>query len=85
MMITMKRIGIYFSVFFLFLNVSVGCSSDGEGPDTSLVNTWVLVSYVNETGEVLKEANGYYYGITFGPNGYYSGRAYGNELGGKRT
>jgi heat shock protein HslJ len=43
----------------------------------------VLVSYVNETGEVLKEAKGYYYLITFHPDGTYSGKAYGNEMGGK--
>jgi len=62
-----------------------GNSSDGniEGVSkTTLCNTWVLVSYGNESNEVLKEAKGYYYLITFHPNGTYSGWAYGNEIGG---
>lgn len=43
-----------------------GCSSDDED-SASLYNTWVLVSYGNESNEVLKEANGYSYVITHSP------------------
>ena len=57
------------------------CSSDDE--DNNLYNTWILVSYGNESNEVLKEAKGYYYLITFHPDGTYSGQAYGNKMGGK--
>ena len=62
-------------------------SSDGnvgEGVSkTALCNTWVLVSYGNESNEVLKEAKGYTYLLTFHSDGTYSGLAYGNEMGGK--
>lgn len=65
-----------FSAVFLF-----SCSSDES---SSLINNqWVLISYGNESGEVLKEANGYFYMITFNPDGTYSGKAYGNKLDGK--
>ena len=47
-----------------------------------IYNQWVLVSYGNESSEVLKEAKGYYYLITFHRDGTYSGKAYGNEIGG---
>ena len=74
---------------YLFILMSVllplvlfsACSSDDE-PPTSLYDQWVLVSYVNETGEVQKEAQGYNYLIIFRPDGTYSGRAYGNAMGG---
>ena len=55
---------------------------DGVSKTMSLCNTWVLVSYGNESNEVLKESKGYYYQITFHPDGTYSGLAYGNEMGG---
>ena len=75
--------------FILGMLLSLGmifnaCSNDEDVTD-SLYNQWVLVSYVNETGEVLKEAKGYYYLITFHPDGTYSGEAYKNELGGEYT
>ena len=59
-----------------------GCSSDDED-SASLYNTWVLVSYGNESNEVLKEANGYSYVITFHSDGTYSGIIYGNDMGGE--
>jgi hypothetical protein len=43
----------------------------------------VLVSYGNETNEVKKESEGYFYLITFHPDGRYSGQAYGNEMFGE--
>ena len=58
-----------------------GCSSDDED-SASLYNTWVLVSYGDESNEVLKEVKGYYYQITFRPDGTYSGKAYGNDMWG---
>lgn len=73
-------------LFILMSVLSLGlfsaCSCDDESTPTLLYNQWVLVSYVNETGEVLKEAKGYYYLITFHPDGTYSGQAYGNKMGG---
>ena len=59
-----------------------GCSSDDED-SASLYNTWVLVSYGDESNEVLKEEKGYYYQITFRPDGTYSGKAYGNDMWGE--
>ena len=72
------------------------CSSDNDTSENSdisniespsmlsslLYNTWVLVSYGNESNEVLKEVKGYYYQITFRPDGTYSGKAYGNDMWG---
>ena len=55
----------------LLMILSVGCSSDDE--DNNLYNTWILVSYGNESNEVLKEAKGYFYQITFKSDGTYSG------------
>ena len=80
----------------LSLGMFSACSSDGdttnfiEGPiidnqksPLTLYNQWVLVSYGNESNEVLKEAKGYYYQISFHSDGTFSGKAYGNEIGGK--
>ena len=64
----------------MLMTISAGCSSDDQNP--GLCNTWILVSYGNESNEVLKEAKGYFYKITFNPDGTYSGIAYGNEMGG---
>ena len=61
--------------------ISAGCSNDDD--DFSLYNTWILVSYGNESNEVLKEANGYFYHITFNSDGTFSGQAYGNKMEGK--
>lgn len=76
-------------LLFLMSALSLGllsaCNNDDESTPTLLYNQWVLVSYVNETGEVLKEAKGYYYLITFYPDGTYFGQAYGNEMGGEYT
>lgn len=77
----MKKVLVMMSML-LSLGLFFACSSDDDS-FTTLYNNWVLVSYVNETGEVLKEAKGYYYLITFHPDGTYSGKAYGNEMGGK--
>ena len=73
------------------------CSSDNDTSENSdisniespsmlsslLYNTWVLVSYGDESNEVLKEEKGYYYQITFRPDGTYSGKAYGNDMWGE--
>ena len=69
----------------LLIVLSAGCSSEDQ--DSNLYNSWILVSYGSESNEVLKEAKGYFYQITFNPDGTYSGIAYGNEMGGqyKRT
>ena len=66
---------------FLLMIISAGCSKDDD--DSSLYNTWILVSYGNESNEVLKEAKGYFYHITFNSDGTFSGQAYGNKMGGK--
>lgn len=58
-------------------------SGTDMGSPLNIYNQWVLVSYGNESNEVLKEAKGYYYLITFHRDGTYSGKAYGNEIGGK--
>lgn len=58
-----------------------GCSNDDE--NSNLYNTWILVSYGNESNEVVKEAKGFVYEMAFNPNGTYFGRAYGNKLCGK--
>ena len=76
----MKKVFVIMGML-LSLGIFCACSSDDE-PLSSLYNQWVLVSYVNETGEVIKEAKGYNYLIAFHPDGTYSGRAYGNEMGG---
>jgi len=77
----MKKVLVMMSML-LSLGLFFACSSDDDS-FTTLYNNWVLVSYVNETGEVLKEAKGYYYLITFHPDGTYSGKAYGNEMWGE--
>ena len=56
---------------------------DNQKSPLTLYNQWVLVSYGNESNEVLKEAKGYYYLISFHSDGTFSGKAYGNEIGGK--
>ena len=76
----MKKFLVLFNVLAAISCLS-GCSKDDD--DFSLCNTWILVSYGNESNEVLKEAKGYYYLITFHPDGTYSGQAYGNKMGGK--
>ena len=53
---------------------------DNQKSPLTLYNQWGLVSYGNESNEVLKEAKGYYYLITFHSDGTYSGKAYGNEM-----
>lgn len=62
------------------------CSSDDdlknrESQDCyDLYKTWVLVSYGDNTVEIMKESEGYLYQICFHPDGTYSGYAYGNEM-----
>ena len=60
------------------------CSSEDDDVNINplLLNTWVMVSYGNESNEVIKEANGYFYIITFKSDGTYSGSAYMNEMNG---
>lgn len=77
----MKKVFVILGILLSF-GMFYACSSDDDS-FTTLYNNWVLVSYVNETGEVLKEAKGYYYLITFHPDGTYSGKAYGNEMWGE--
>ena len=55
----------------MLIVLSAGCSSDDE--DKYLYNTWRLVSYGNESNEVLKEANGFFYQITFNSDGSFIG------------
>ena len=50
---------------------------------SALCEAWVLVSYGNESNEVLKEAEGHYYEITFCSDGTLSGLAYYNEIVGR--
>lgn len=72
-------------VFFLFLLTTclfAACSSDDDNVNSLLCKTWLLVSYGNKSNEVLKEAEGYYYELTFHPDGTYSGLAYGNNMEG---
>ena len=91
----MKKVFVFLNML-LSLGMFSACSSDDslngnvegqEGnfnePTTTFYNQWVLVSYGNESNEALKEAEGYYYLITFHPDGTYSGKAYGNEMGGE--
>ena len=56
---------------------------NGDDVSPTLYNSWVLVSYGNETNEVKKESEGYYYLVTFHTDGRYSGQAYGNEMFGE--
>ena len=60
----------------------MNCDNE-DSVDPSLCKNWVLVSYTNETGEILKEAKGYSYHITFSMDGTYSGFAYGNDMWGE--
>ena len=76
----MKNI-LFMMTCFLLMIISAGCSKDDD--DSSLYNTWILVSYVNATGEVQKEAKGYNYQVTFNSDGTYSGLAYGNKISGR--
>ena len=71
--------------FVLIAGMLCACSSDEneDSDDLSLCNSWILVSYTNETGEILKEAKGYSYHITFSMDGTYSGFAYGNDMWGE--
>ena len=72
---------LYILMSAMLITISAGCSNDEEVQ--SLSNTWILVSYVNETGEVQKEAKGYNYQVTFNSDGTYSGLAYGNKMSGR--
>ena len=72
----------FYSVFCsLLVGVMVtSCSSDSDDDvPSSLFNTWMLVSYGNESNEILKEAKGYYYIMTFNPDGTYTGTIYGGN------
>ena len=94
----MKNKLFYLISVLLLMFVSLNsCSRDNDTSENSdipnietpsllsslLYNTWVLVSYGNESNEVLKEVKGYYYQITFRPDGTYSGKAYGNDMWGE--
>ena len=85
---------LFIMMCFLLIVFSAGCSNEDE--DSNLYNTWILVSYGNESNEVLKEAKGYFYQITFNSDGTYSGLVdgvyygqsdesivYGNRLSGR--
>ena len=81
----MKKLILLTSTLLLLLAGAmfvVSCSDDDE-VDPLLLNEWVLVSYGNESNEVLKEAKGYYYIMTFHSDGTYSGNIYGNKMGGE--
>lgn len=79
----MKKLFYYPVMLFLAAFCFAGCSSDDEAMNPLLLNSWVLVSYGNDSDEVLKESEGYYYEITFDSEGRYSGKAYGNKMGGE--
>jgi hypothetical protein len=75
----------YFWIFAAML-LMVACSSDDDSQDpTLLCKTWLLVSYGNESNEVLKEANGYYHIMTFNLDGTYSVDTDLNKGGGRYT
>lgn len=79
-----KNIFLYLPLLLALMLGAMGCSSDeDDNMKSSLCNSWMLVSYGNESNEVLKEAEGYYYLITFNPDETYSGSAYGNDMGGR--
>jgi hypothetical protein len=79
-----KNIFLYLPLLLALMLGAMGCSSDeDDNMKSSLCNSWMLVSYGNESNEVLKEAEGYYYLITFNPDETYSGNAYGNDMGGR--
>lgn len=79
-----KRLLFYVPLLLALMLGAVGCSSDDdEDNKATLCNTWVLVSYGNESNEVLKEAEGYYYEITFLADNSYSGQAYYNKMWGE--
>ena len=79
----MKRKVLLMINVMLWFGLFSACSSDDDDINPLLLNEWVLVSYGNESSEVIKEANGYYYSITFHSDGTYSGYAYGNQRDGK--
>ena len=94
----MKNKLFYLLSVLLLMFVSLNsCSRDNDTSENSdisniespsmlsslLYNTWVLVSYGDESNEVLKEGKGYYYQITFRPDGTYSGKAYRNDMWGE--
>ena len=59
----MKKVLLLTSTLLLLLASAmfvVSCSDDDE-VDPLLLNEWVLVSYGNESNEVLKEAKDYYF------------------------
>ena len=79
----LKRVLFVMGMLFSLGLFSACSSDDDETTSTLLYNQWGLVSYVNETGEVQKEAKGYYYQVTFNSDGTYSGLAYGNKMSGR--
>ncbi len=81
----MKKVLLLTSTLLLLLAgaMFVASCSDDDEVDPLLLNEWVLVSYGNESNEVLKEAKGYYYIMTFHSDGTYSGNIYGNKMGGE--
>ena len=60
------------------------CVNRPDSVEATLCDTkWVLVSYGNESNEVMKESKGYFYLLIFDSDGTYTGRAYGNEIWGE--
>ena len=86
-----KRLFIYLALLLMLVLGAVGCSSsDDEEVEkkeyeypSALCKAWVLVSYGNESNEVLKESEGHYYEITFCSDGTLTGLAYYNEIVGR--
>ena len=76
----MKKLFCQFSVLFLLLMTMTGCD---DNVNSALCKTWLLVSYRNESNEVLKEAEGYYYIMTIHSDWTYTGKIYGNEMFGQ--
>ena len=65
------------NTLFLFPDDFYG---ESRSVNEELYHSWVLISYGNEQNEVMKESEGYYYLMTFHPDGRYTGQAYGNEM-----
>lgn len=76
----MMRKVLFVIVVLLSVGMFCACSNPDDEAPLVLLNQWVLVSYGSESNEVLKEAKGYYYLITFHRDGTYSGKAYGNKI-----
>ena len=74
---------LFVGLFSLVILLSCSSSDDDDNVKSPLCNSWRLVSYGNESNEVLKEAEGYIYLITFRPDGTYLAHVHGNNMKGE--